>query len=37
MTDRLQQQIAFLIEIDKLKQIIRQTYLLDETRKENDA
>ena len=37
MTDRLQQQIAFLLEIDKLKQIIRQTYLLDETRKENDA
>ena len=37
MTDRLQQQIAFLLEIDKLKQIIRQTYLLDGTRKENDA
>ena len=37
MNDRLQQQIAFLLEIDKLKQIFRQTYLLDETRKENDA
>ena len=37
MTDRLQQQIAFLLEVDKLKQIFRQTYLLDETRKENDA
>lgn len=37
MTDRLQQQIAFLLEIDKLKQVFRQTYLLDESRKENDA
>ena len=37
MTDRLQRQLAFLLEVDKLKQIFRQTYLLDETRKENDA
>lgn len=37
MFDRLETQIGFLLEIDKLKQIFRQTYLLDETRKENDA
>ncbi len=37
MTNRLQQQISFLMEIDKLKQVFRQTYLLDESRKENDA
>lgn len=37
MGEKLHQQIEFLLEIDKLKQIFRQTYLLDETRKENDA
>lgn len=37
MFDRLHTQIGFLLEIDKLKQVFRQTYLLDETRKENDA
>jgi len=37
MSDRLREQIGFLLEIDKLKQVFRQTYLLDETRKENDA
>lgn len=37
MLERLDKQIGFLIEIDKLKQVFRQTYLLDETRKENDA
>lgn len=37
MTDRLRRQLAFLLEVDKLKQVFRQTYLLDETRKENDA
>lgn len=37
MSDRLQKQIAFLMEIDQLKQVFRQTYLLDESRKENDA
>lgn len=37
MSGRLHTQIGFLLEIDKLKQIFRQTYLLDETRKENDA
>jgi len=37
MSERLIAQIGFLIEIDKLKQVFRQTYLLDESRKENDA
>jgi len=35
--DRLDKQIAFILEIDKLKHVFRGTYLLDETRKENDA
>ncbi len=34
---RLEQQIAFILEIDKVKQIIRQTPLTDGNRKENDA
>ena len=34
---RLRQQLAFLMEIDKQKQIIRQTYLADGSRKETDA
>ena len=34
---RLEQQIAFLMEIDKVKNIFRQTYLADKNRKENDA
>ena len=37
MNNRLEGQISFLLEIDKLKQVFRQTYLLDESRKENDA
>ncbi|PID58883.1 phosphohydrolase [candidate division KSB3 bacterium] len=37
MHDILQQQIEFLTEIDKLKQIFRRTYLMDASRKENDA
>lgn len=37
MTDRLQKQMDFLLEIDKAKSIFRQTYLADGTRKENDA
>ena len=37
MFERLHTQIGFLLEIDKLKHVFRQTYLLDETRKENDA
>jgi putative hydrolases of HD superfamily len=35
--DRLAQQFEFLAEMDKLKQIIRQTPLLDGSRLENDA
>ena len=34
---RLEQQIAFIVEIDKVKNIFRQTYLSDANRKENDA
>jgi len=35
--ERLKQQIQFIIEIDKLKQIIRQTYLTDSSRQENSV
>lgn len=35
--DRLKRQIEFLAELDKLKQVFRQTYLLDVSRMENDA
>jgi len=35
--ERLQQQIAFIIEIDKLKSIYRQSIIIDKTRNENDA
>ncbi|MBW2613906.1 MAG: HD domain-containing protein [Deltaproteobacteria bacterium] len=34
---RLEKQIQFIIEIDKLKKIVRQTLLTDHSRKENDA
>lgn len=34
---RLQQQIQFLVEIDRLKQIFRQSSLMDGSRLENDA
>ncbi|MGH8000627.1 MAG: HD domain-containing protein [Brasilonema sp.] len=34
---RLTQQIQFIIEIDKLKQILRQTLLTDSSRQENSA
>lgn len=34
---RLEQQLRFIIEIDKAKNIFRQTYLADGNRKENDA
>ena len=36
-TERLEQQIAFLLEIDKLKTVLRRTYLLDDPRHENSA
>ena len=35
--NRLSQQIQFLIEIDKLKQVLRQTLLTDGSRRENSA
>lgn len=34
---RLAAQIAFVVEIDKLKTILRQTLLVDSSRRENDA
>lgn len=34
---RIEQQMQFLIEIDKLKTIIRRNYLTDGSRRENDA
>ncbi len=34
--NRLKQQMDFIIEIDKLKAVFRQSYLADGTRKEND-
>ncbi|MBE5921669.1 MAG: HD domain-containing protein [Lachnospiraceae bacterium] len=37
MEERLQKQLDFILEIDKIKQINRQTYLADGSRKENDA
>ena len=36
-TERLQQQIAFILEIDNLKSILRQTYLVNDPRHENSA
>jgi putative hydrolase of HD superfamily len=36
-TSRLAQQIQFIVEIDKLKRVLRQTLLMDESRRENSA
>jgi len=35
--DRLSGQISFLVEIDKLKSVLRQTFLIDQSRRENTA
>jgi len=35
--NRLQKQLQFILEIDKLKKIVRQSPLSDRSRKENDA
>lgn len=35
--ERLKKQMEFILEVDKVKQIVRQTYLTDGSRKENDA
>ncbi len=37
MKDRLERQLNFLIEADKLKTVLRQTILIDKSRRENDA
>ena len=37
INEHLQRQISFLAEIDQLKQILRQTVLLNDLRQENDA
>ena len=37
MEARLHRQIQFIVEVDKVKNIFRQTYLADANRKENDA
>ncbi|HLP89684.1 MAG TPA: HD domain-containing protein [Nostocaceae cyanobacterium] len=37
VTERLNQQIQFIIEIDRLKQVLRQTLLTDGSRQENSA
>ena len=37
MNDRLEKQINFILELDKMKNLYRQTYVLHEDRKENDA
>jgi len=37
MNQRLQQQINFVIEIDRLKGVLRQTLLMDNSRQENSA
>ncbi|SEK25645.1 putative hydrolases of HD superfamily [Ruminococcus sp. YRD2003] len=37
MDDRLRKQLDFMIELDKMKNLYRQTYVLCEDRKENDA
>ncbi|WP_434311501.1 HD domain-containing protein [Hominifimenecus sp. rT4P-3] len=37
MNERLRKQMDFILEIDKQKEIMRQTYLADGSRKEGDA
>jgi len=37
MNNRLEKQIEFLIEVDKMKTILRQTLLVDKSKRENDA
>jgi putative hydrolase of HD superfamily len=34
---RLAKQVEFIVEIDKLKQVVRRTWLTDKSRQENDA
>ena len=37
MTEKIRQQIEFIREIDKLKHVFRQSYLMNQERHENDA
>jgi len=37
MTDKLEQQLRFLSEVDKMKSVFRQTLLVDKSREETDA
>ncbi len=37
MPSRLEQQIAFILEIDRLKTVLRQTVVVDQSRRENTA
>ena len=37
MDDRLKEQIDFILEIDKMKEILRQNYLADGSARDNDA
>ena len=37
MTDKLKHQLQFLAEADKMKSILRQTYITDKSRQENSA
>ena len=37
MDERIERQIAFALEIDKVKNVFRQTHLSSHGRKENDA
>lgn len=37
INQRLEKQIQFIIEVDQVKQIFRKNYLMDNSRRENDA
>ncbi len=37
MDERLKKQLDFILEVDKSKFVVRQTYLTDGIRKEDDA
>ena len=37
MEDNLEKIFAFIVELDKVKTVYRQTYILGEDRAENDA
>ena len=37
ISEKLKRQIDFIREVDKLKTIFRQSYIINDSRKENDA